>query len=205
MERTSAMQKMRLAKYLWPGLPRLLVHGSWTALAIAVGAGVLLNAAVLCTFGWSEMIDVPMRNLLWASVAVLWIGSALVAAVQLHRLALTKELSAQDDPFHQALELYLKGDYYQAEGLLQKLLKNNARDLDARLLLATLFRHTRRIEEAEKQLEQMVLFEGAEKWGLEIDRERELLGKMKKNLENNSQIGTPIAPEMNPVELEHAA
>ena len=42
-------------------------------------------------------------------------------------------------------------------------------------MLATVLRHTGRFDEAAKQLDQLVCFDGAEKWELEIQKERELL------------------------------
>ncbi len=71
----------------------------------------------------------------------------------------------------------MKGDYYQAEHVLEGLLRRNVRDLDARLMLATLLRHTGRLDEATRQLDTLARFEGAGKWELEMRQERELLAE----------------------------
>jgi thioredoxin-like negative regulator of GroEL len=83
------------------------------------------------------------------------------------------------DGFPEALEHYLRGDYYQAEQVLDGLLRQNMRDLDARLMLATLFRRAGRFEEATRQLDTLVRFEGAGKWELEIRGERRRLAGAK--------------------------
>jgi cytochrome c-type biogenesis protein CcmH/NrfG len=75
---------------------------------------------------------------------------------------------------------YLKGDYYQAEGILQRLIKTNAADADARLMLATLLRHAGRFDEAAGQLDALALVDGAEKWRFEISRERRRLAVVRK-------------------------
>jgi cytochrome c-type biogenesis protein CcmH/NrfG len=77
------------------------------------------------------------------------------------------------------LEYYLKGDYYQAEHILEDLLRRNLRDLDARLMLATVLRRTDRVSEAVRQLDAMARFEGAGKWQCEMQRERRLLANRK--------------------------
>jgi hypothetical protein len=59
------------------------------------------------------------------------------------------------------------------------LLRKNLRDLEARLMLATLLRHSGRVDEAKRQLDTLARFEGAGKWELEIQRERDLLSNTK--------------------------
>ena len=43
---------------------------------------------------------------------------------------------------------YLRGNWLEAESLLQRLIRESARDFDVHLLLATLYRRTRRYDEA---------------------------------------------------------
>ena len=93
-----------------------------------------------------------------------WCGAAIISAVKLRQQAATGEVGSCEDLFNQAVDLYLKGDYYQVERLLCKLLDKDARDLDARLMLATLLRHTGRFDEASKQLDQLALL----RWGRKV-------------------------------------
>ncbi len=194
------MRKKPWAIYVWPGLPHIWFSGSWSALGVAVIAAVLLSAVMVGSFGWTELITPGMRNTLWASLAVVWCIAAIVSAVKLRHEAAKDETGESENPFGQAVDLYLKGDYYQVERVLSKLLKENARDLDARLMLATILRHTGRFDEASKQLDQLICFDGAERWELEIQRERELLSEAKYKLNDKHANGITIASSRIPGE-----
>ena len=196
------MQRVPWAIFLWPGLPQLWLRGQWTGLAKAVGAAILLNVVLLGSFGWSELISSGMRNMLWIAVALFWTASAVTGYVQANRRANRKPLTPAKDTFTQALDLYLKGDYFQAECLLVEMLAANERDLDARLMLATLYRHNRRYDEAAKQLDALARFEGSEKWELEIERERALIAEGKSNLEQQDEFLPAIEPQPR---MSHAA
>jgi hypothetical protein len=49
------------------------------------------------------------------------------------------------------------------------------RDVEARLLLVTLLRHTRRLDQARLQLSDMTRYDEALEWEFEVDRERQLI------------------------------
>jgi thioredoxin-like negative regulator of GroEL len=146
-------------------------------LALALGTAAALDLLVLATFGWSELIAPGLRSALWAVFALFWIGAAVWSAVQCRRRAAAERPRPAEDGFSEALDHYLKGDYYQAERVLEELLRRNLRDVDARLMLATLLRHTGRLEEATRQLDTLVRLEGAGKWQWEIEREKDLLAE----------------------------
>jgi tetratricopeptide (TPR) repeat protein len=188
------MQKKPWAIYVWPGLPHIWMRGSWAALGVAVIAAALLVLAILGSSGWSELIDSGLRRLLWISLAVIWCSAGVVSAIKLRHHDSLEQPGSCEDLFAGALNLYLEGDYFQAEGLLNKLLKKDVRDLDARLLLATLLRHTGRIEQASKQLDELLSFDGAEKWEVEIRNEQDLLRQAKTKLNDRHSSGIAIAP-----------
>jgi hypothetical protein len=173
------MRKMRWTTCLWPGLPQLWTHGSWSGLALALAAALVLDGLLLVSFGWSELVTPTVRNSLWAAFGVFWMVTVSWSARECRRRTAAATPDPRSDPFPEALDLYLKGDYYQAEHLLEELLRRNLRDVDARLMLATLMRHTGRHDEAAAQLDTLAQFEGAGKWELEIERERELLKEAK--------------------------
>ena len=173
------MREMRWTTCLWPGLPQLWTYGTWSGLALALGTAALLDLLLLVSFGWSELVDQSVRNTLWAAFGVFWVVAVGWSARQCRRRAAAGTLDPRKDPFAEALDLYLKGDYYQAEHVLEGLLRRNLRDVDARLMLATLLRHTGRLDEAAGQLDTLARFEGAGKWELEMRRERELLREAK--------------------------
>jgi hypothetical protein len=199
------MRRMPWATYLWPGLPQLWIHGSWSALGVAVGAAIWLNLALLGSFGWSELIGPELRTALWGVLGVVWAAAAVGSSVWSRRLGPREQTDPAADPFSEALEHYLQGNWFQAERTLGGLLRKNVRDLDARLMLATLLRHTGRFDEAGRQLDFLMRFEGIEKWELEVRRERELLAEARKR--NEARAGEAANPKTTdpPAEMMHAA
>src|SRR5690606_14428372 len=79
--------------------------------------------------------------------------------------------------FQQALDDYLRGDWLAAETGFVRLVAANRRDADALLMLATLYRHTRRHDEAHETLRRLERLEAAEKWRLEIETEKQRLAE----------------------------
>lgn len=173
------MRRMRWTTYLWPGLPQLWLYGSWSGLALALGTAAVLDLLLVISFGWTELIGPGVRNALYAAFGVFWIAAAVWSARECRRREAAKKLDLREDLFTEALDHYLKGDYYQAEHVLEGLLRRNLRDVDARLMLATLMRHTDRFDEATYQLDTLAHFEDAAKWELEMRQERKLLAERK--------------------------
>ncbi len=169
------MRRMPWAMYLWPGLPYVWSCGSWAGLAMAIGAAAILNVLLLITCGWTELIGSSLRISLWVAMGVAWVGAAIWSATR----SPTGAAERESDRFAEAVDHYLRGDYYQTEQILEGLLRRNIRDVDARLMLATMWRRTGRPDEATHQLDVLARWEGAGKWELEIRKERELLAKAK--------------------------
>lgn len=194
---------MRWAIYCWPGLPQLWLRGLWSGLGLAAVAAAGLNVAILAGFAWSEWIAADVRNGLWMALAVLWIASAGLSARWIRRQPPPKRTEqnadAAKDDFSVALEHYLKGNYFETERLLQRLLQRNARDLEARLMLATLLRHTGRRDEALVHLDLLDRFEGSQKWELEIRQERDLLADAK------TATDEPVDPPREPLAEQRSA
>jgi tetratricopeptide (TPR) repeat protein len=144
-------------------------------LAVALIAAAVLNVLLLISFGWSELIGPGWRSALWAMLAAGWAAAALWSARLARRDATATETASAGDAYGHGLDHYLKGDYYQAERVFAALLRENPRDIDARLMLATLWRRTGRLDEAAEQLGLLRRTEGGEKWALEIEDEQEKL------------------------------
>ena len=77
--------------------------------------------------------------------------------------------------FTDAVTQYLQGNWFEAERFLNEILERNPRDPEALLMLATLFRHTGRIEESRQTLLKLQKFEESRKWFVEIATELEYL------------------------------
>lgn len=193
------MGRMHWTAYLWPGLPQLWDRGSGPGLVLALGSAAMLNAALLGTLVWSEWLPPGVRSALWLGVAVVWSGSALVSQGLKRPAGGGEDSSSTTEPlFVQALGLYLQGDWFEAERTLVTLLRRNPRDVDARFLIATLLRHTARLDEAARQLDQVERLEASRKWELEISRERALIAQARAECAGQDQGGqaqsTPEGP-----------
>jgi tetratricopeptide (TPR) repeat protein len=151
-------------------------------LTVAVGFTALVNVLAAATFVWTEWLEGNVRWAAFAALAVVWLLSWIESRADWRRML--AELSAGDVPlpnpaetadrwFREAQALYLAGDWVSAEQTLLKLLKQDARDAEARLMLATLWRHEGRLEAAAEELDRLELLETAAPWKDEIAWERE--------------------------------
>jgi hypothetical protein len=161
---------------LWPGLPRLWWRGDWSALALAVAFGVGLNLLLAASFVYPELLPAQGTTAGWTVLGLVWLVSAALAYRSLPDL---RDPPTVDDRglFIQAQAEYLKGHWFEAETLLRRILRHCSRDADALLMLATLYRRTKRWDEARRQLDRLERLDGSRKWRLEIAQERERLRK----------------------------
>jgi hypothetical protein len=168
------MRLLRYATYLWPGLPRIWFDGAWSGLALAVGFGLLVNLLALANFVWVDLVGSTVLWIGWIVAGVIWVGSVLFLGWR-GGLQDGKGAAARDDLFRRGLGEYLKGAWFEAESLFNQLITIDPRDVDARLMLATLLRHAGRPADAQRRLDELARLEKAEKWRQETERERELL------------------------------
>ena len=194
---TGAVGRRQWATYLWPGLPRLWTRGSWSALAVAAGFAALVNLALLSTLVWSELFAPEVRTACWTAVAAIWGGSAaLCYGWDRRRQAAGGQSRPAERSFEEALDHYLQGNWFEAERVLVGVLRRNPRDIDARLMIATLLRHTGRLDEAARQLDQLQRLEDARKWESEISRERELVAEARaEGAAEAAERDVPAPPE----------
>jgi hypothetical protein len=174
------MRRMPWPAYFWPGLPQLARDGNWAALTVAVVAALLLNAVFLGTWFWTDLFDPGLRIICWVLLGTAWCVSAGYWAWTDSRQVAASE-KAGGKVFEEAQEDYLKGNWFEAERKLNSLMRRDEHDLEARLLMATLLRHTKRFDDATHQLNLLVRLDGAHRWALEIHREGELLTEARKH------------------------
>lgn len=174
--------KLHWTMHLWPGLPQLWTRGSWVGLTLAVGFTALANVLAVATFVWNEWLASNIRGAALVTLAVVWLLAWIEGRADWRRLL--AELSAGDgavaDPaeqsdrwFREAQGAYLAGDWVSAEQTLLRLLKQDPRDAEARLMLATLWRHEGRPDAAAEELDRMERLETGAAWKYEIAWERE--------------------------------
>ncbi len=170
----------------WPGLPGLWYQGRWASLILAVGFAALLNLTLVATFIWTDLFqDDSFAAIAWPVLLLFWLATTMVARRNLPDvMSLTREDRSNvvhddtadiDSLFLHARREYLKGHWQEAQGLLERQLRRHPRDVESRLMLATLFRHTRQFNAATSQLDQLQKYDPAVIWKSEIERERELL------------------------------
>lgn len=171
------VRRVRLILCLWPGLPQLWLSGAWSGLALAIGFAALLDLLLLTSSLWTEWVEGALRVAGWTAVAVLW-GASMITGWRWSREYLADaERPREEDLFPRALGEYLKGNWYEAEAACKSLLRRVSGDVQARLLLATLLRRTKRWPEAREQLETLSRLEAAASWEFEIADELERLAE----------------------------
>ena len=165
---------MRAARYLtllWPGLPWLWLRGSLMGLVLAIAFAVTLDVAVVTTWIWCELVELPVAIGIWtATAAILVVGTvsavqAFPPPIQLGRDAATDAL------FVAARDAYLARDWTGAESQLRTLLMRAPTDGEAQLLLATLLRRVGRPAEARAALQKLSRADSGAPWQAAIERE----------------------------------
>ena len=156
----------------WPGYDGLMRHGRWTFLFIALAFALMLNAFIVLNFYWTAFLTPGQRNGFLGALVVAWFVLSLLAGKKRCAIEAVQTADVKENKFSEANVQYLRGNWYEAEHLLLGLLTKNPRDAEALLMQATLYRHTKRYDEAAAALDKLQLLEDARSWGLEIEAER---------------------------------
>lgn len=165
----------------WPGLPGLWFRGQMSSLLVAVGFSILLNLALVSSFLWRWSLGETFPAVAWPVIFLIWSTSAWIGYNRLTDVMSVPSSEKVADPerpdtlFIQAQREYLGGHWEEAESLLRRRIDGAPRDVEARLLLVTLLRHTRRLDLARNQLSEMQKYDEAIEWEFESDRERQLI------------------------------
>ncbi len=160
---------------LWPGLPELWYRGQWSALPAALAFGCALNFLLVARFLYPEWLAPLLVKLAcWVALAC-WVYCVAKAIRKLPAVISPRTASNRPDRFSEAHMEYLRGHWVEAEALLIEGLEIESRDPPAMLLLAGIYRHTRRLAAAANVLEQLERMERADFWRLELGDERRRL------------------------------
>ena len=175
--------------YFWPGAGGVLRQGRWSFLTIALAYGFAVCGIVAANFYWSEMLTGFFRTFSCIAMFVLWLilsGKSAAIEKKCHKMRCPP--SPEKDGLLDAQHHYLQGNWFEAECCLTMLLKNNPRDIEAMLMLATLYRHKDRYDEAARLLRELVLLEDAAVWKPEIRSEkRKLIASVAKNAKKSNE------------------
>ena len=175
--------------YYWPGLATAWYRGAARGLFISVVYTWWICLLLLATFVWPDWFAVWLVRGMWLLAATIW----LVAAVY-GRFAMRSSLAGVDDSgeFESAQEEYLKGNWFEAEALLLRLLERTPDDVPASLLLVGILRHTQRWQPALRRIEQMKLLDGAALWRFEVEQEQRLVLRAIENASSTNDLDSEV-------------
>ena len=167
---------MKVLLCLWPGSGGVLRQGRWSFLVIALIYGFALCGVVMACFHWSELLTGMLRWCAYVALGLLW----LVLSSQSSRLEkrchqMRLPPPSNKDTLPDAQQHYLQGNWFEAECCLNMLLQKNPRDIEAMLMLATLYRHKERFDEANTLIRELERLEDAVRWKYEIRSEKRKL------------------------------
>ena len=155
------MRRLRWLTLLWPGWPQLWFAGAWSGLAIALGFAALLDLGLLTSRMWTELLSPGIRTAIWLVLATTWTASAALSWRWVRGMQVARDRPAENELFVQAREEYLKGNWFEAETALGRLLDRNVLDIEARLMRAALLVRTARRKEASGELDRLTRMETA--------------------------------------------
>jgi len=170
------MRTASILPCLWPGLPRLWLQGRMSGLFVALLFAVALNSALITSFVFPNLFGFVTVRMIWLAVGVSWLIGTWRNLNKLPTLSAPGSNSTgNEDLFLRAQAEYLNGHWLEAESLCRRLLKSSPNDVDAHLMLATLYRHNGRFDEARTELKLLERQQESRKWILEISQEYRLL------------------------------
>src|SRR6185295_4388423 len=114
----------------------------------------------------------------WCVQVAWWLVAAWRNSAAMREAPHGRQQATIEALFRDAQCEYLKGHWVEAEALALRLLKGHPGDVEARLLLAAVYRRSRRVAEATSQLVELGQMPGAGRWAFEMGRERELLEEL---------------------------
>lgn len=156
---------------LWPGLPAAWMLGLARGLAIALVYAWCMCGLLLATFVWPDWVAVGLLRLLWLVAIATWCILTVRNCMYLPRLLATCDAHSSQ-AFISAQHEYLRGNWFEAEASLLKVLHHHPRDAEALLLLAGILRRTQRFQPALRRLKQLESLQSAAPWHFEIQREK---------------------------------
>jgi tetratricopeptide (TPR) repeat protein len=149
----------------------LLVRPTFTAWLGNAAMATIFHLALAATILWPDWLTSTERGLLWAALGVAWLTGVAWSYRFVRQHTQRSQRRALPDPFPQAIHAYLAGNLAQAESLVRAILRESPRDVEAALLLATIWRRRGRLDAAEKLLRNLARLDVAHPWLWEIERE----------------------------------
>lgn len=188
--------------FLWPGFIGVARYGLWGQLAIALAFGFLCQGVLTLNFLWCDFLSSFLRKALYSILFVSWVLFNIAANSRLKKYEKMRKNDFSGEALLEAQTHYLRGNWFETECCLKSILKKNQYDAEALLMLATLYRHVKRYEEAKKMLCLLEKLDSSSHWQYEIliekkaikNDEKECLEKtiddeMKGGSSDNASVG----------------
>lgn len=189
------MHSLRYLTLVWPGLPWLWLRGSPSGLVLALAFAVSLDVALVVTFIWPGLVELPLTLGLWTAVAAVWMVSA-VSATAAFPPPIPKPRAAEVDAlFARARDAYLARDWVHTESRLRELLDLSPTDGEAQLLLGTLLRRVGRGREARQALEKLARSDSGAPWRGTIAQELARLATAEEGKPDDAAVVLPLRDE----------
>jgi thioredoxin-like negative regulator of GroEL len=106
---------------------------------------------------------------------VLYATLAGISRQLVRHIETVRNTDAKGDGFREAIQHYLRGNWFETQCCLNILLKKNPHDAEALLMMATLLRHIKRYEEAAEVLNQLERIQESTEWRIELHTEKQAL------------------------------
>jgi len=172
---------LRSLTLVWPGLPWLWLRGSMAGLVLATAFAIILDVAIVTTFIWPGLVELPLTIGCWTAAGLVWLAST-VSALAAFPAALASPPPAEVDPlFIRARDAYLARDWLTAEVRLREVLDVAPTDGEAQLLLGTLLRRVGRLDEAGAALEKLAASDSGIPWRQAIAAEQRRVAAARKD------------------------
>lgn len=170
---------LRFAINCWPGWREAWQHGSFRGMLVAWTFSILLSLAWLATFLWPAMMGTWERRFLWGVIFCAAIMTVLLRAAQSLGRNNHAVRGCPSQEFLKAQENYLLENYFEAEAILAPFSKpsevsDEDLDIEAALLLATIYRRTHRFDLAIDLVDHLLRLERADRWHDELLQERRI-------------------------------
>ena len=148
----------------FPGIGHILLGRFFLGIFIALGYGISLEAIFL-SFIWPAFVAQ------WVYFGLLALCIWLYAILDILRLMRMSSLWQKEGEnlYRCALKKYLQGDYGECLRELRRLLRLKFRDIEARLLMAEVYRQTGKISRAKRALKKTKRLDERGKWRWEIE------------------------------------
>lgn len=155
-------------------------RGRLAGLPAAIAFTLTLNLFLIARYLYPQWIAGGLVSIgFWIGLAI-WVFYVARSIRELPELISPRSVSETPDRFSDAQHAYLRGQWQEAEGLLTDVLSIEPRDPPALLLLTAVYRLTNRLEAANLLLQEIRRLEVADHWWLEVESERQKLGRASK-------------------------